>query len=48
MNTRQAEYKTDIGRLAEDMAKRQTQFLLTVFGMIVLAKAFPGFLIRHS
>lgn len=46
MNTKQAEYKTDISRLAEDMAKRETRFLLAVFGMVALATAILGFLIR--
>lgn len=53
MNTKQAEYKTDIGKLAgqfetlrTDMAKRETRFLLAVFGMVALATTILGFLIR--
>ncbi len=46
MNTRQAEYKTDIARLAEEMAKRDTRIVLAVFGIVALATAILGFLIR--
>ena len=46
MNTKQAEYKTDIARLAEDMAKRETRNLLAIFGMIALAVAILGLLIK--
>ena len=53
MNTKQAEYKTDIARLAEDMAKRDTESakretrnLLAIFGMIALAVAILGLLIK--
>ncbi len=47
------EYKTDIARLAEymekldaDAAKQESRFLLAVFGMVALATAILGFLIR--
>ena len=60
MNTKQAEYKTDIARLAEQMAqrdtdaakrdtegaKRETRIILAVFGIVALATAILGFLIR--
>ena len=49
MKTMQAEYKTDIARLAEDMAKlateagkRETRLLLSVAAMIGLGIANPG------
>ncbi len=53
MKTMQAEYWTDIARLAEDMAKRDkdnsrwhaTLFIATV-GVIGIATAILGFLIR--
>ena len=45
MKTMQAEYSTDISRLAEDMAKRETRMLLAVAGMIGLGVAFLGILI---
>lgn len=35
MNTRQAEYKTDIARLAEDAAKRHTQMVLFTAGLFI-------------
>ncbi len=44
--TRQAEYRTDIARLAEDMAKRETRLLLAVAGMFSLAVIVLGLLIR--
>ena len=46
MNTKQAEYKTDIEKLRTDMAHRDKQNLLAIFGMIALAVAFLGFLIK--
>lgn len=56
MNTKQAEYKTDIGklsgeyktaieRLRTNMAIRDKQLLLAIFGMLALAVAFLGFMI---
>jgi len=45
MNTMQAEYRTDIARLAEDNAKRETRTLLAIAGMIGLAVAILGLLI---
>ena len=51
MNTHQAEYRTDIARLAEDMAKRDAeaakrdkQQLLAIAGMIALGIAILGFI----
>ena len=46
MNTKQAEYKTDIARLAEDAAKRETRLIVTVAGLVVAAVAILGVLIR--
>ncbi|MCY4546759.1 MAG: hypothetical protein OXC28_00205 [Defluviicoccus sp.] len=43
---RQAEYRTDIARLAEDMAKRETRLLLAVAGMVSLAVIVLGLLMR--
>ena len=37
MNTMQAEYRTDIARLAEDMAKRSWQQLVAVIGALAVA-----------
>ena len=53
MNTHQAEYRTDIARLAEDMAKRdaeaakrETRMLLAVAGLISFGVVILGILIR--
>ncbi len=46
MNTDQAEYRTDMERLAEDNAKRETRLILTMAGLIVGAVAILGVLIR--
>ena len=53
METRQAEYRTDIARLAEDMAKRdaeatgrETRLLLALAGLVSLAVVILGILIR--
>ncbi len=46
MNTRQAEYKTDIARLAEDAAKRETRLIITMAGLVIAAVAILGVLIR--
>ena len=53
MNTKQAEYKTDIARLAEQMAqrdteahRRETRIILAVFAAVALATAILGFMIR--
>ena len=53
MKTMQAEYKTDIGRLAEDMAKRdtetakrETRIIVTMVGLFVAAVTVLGVLIR--
>ena len=48
MKTMQAEYKTDIARLAEDNAKRETRLIVTMAGLIVAAVAVLGVLIRGS
>jgi len=45
MKTMQAEYCTDIARLAEDNAKRETRTLLAIAAMIGLAVAILGLLI---
>ena len=52
MKTMQAEYKTDIARLAEDMAKRdaeaarrETRLLLSMAGLLAVAVAILGLLI---
>jgi len=50
MNTMQAEYKTAIARLAEDMAKRdteaakrETRLILAILGIVGLAVALLKF-----
>ena len=48
MKTMQAEYKTDIARLAEDNAKLETRLIVTMAGLIVAAVAVLGVLIRGS
>lgn len=45
MKTMQAEYKTDIARLAEEAAKRETRLILTMVGLITVAVAILGVLI---
>lgn len=52
MKTMQAEYKTDIARLAEDMAKRdaeaarrETRLLLSTAGLLAVAVTILGILI---
>ncbi len=49
MNTMQAEYRTDIARLAEDMARRETRLIVTIVATVIggggLAVAFLAFLI---
>lgn len=37
MKTMQAEYKTDIARLAEDMAKRETRLILALLAIVGIA-----------
>lgn len=51
MNTKQAEYKTDIARLAEDAAKRdaeaakrETRLIVTIAGLLAVAVAVLGFI----
>ena len=44
MNTKQEEYKTDIARLAEDAAKRETRMLLAVICVMALGIAILGFM----
>ena len=46
MKTMQAEYKTDIARLAEDNAKRETRLIVTIAGLLAFAVAVLGLLIR--
>ncbi len=43
MKTMQADYKTDIARLAEESAKREIRLLLAILGMIALAVAILKF-----
>ncbi len=56
METKQAEYRTDIsllaekmseniGRIEKDAAQRETRLILAVAGMLALAVAVLGFLI---
>ncbi len=49
MSTMQAEYRTDIARLAEDMARRETRLIVTIVATVIggggLAVAFLAFLI---
>lgn len=42
MKTMQAEYKTDIARLAEDNAKRETRLLISIAGLLAVAVAILG------
>ena len=37
VNTKQQEYKTDIARLAEDNAKRETRLIVTMIAIVALA-----------
>lgn len=46
MKTNQAEYRTDIARLAEDIAKRETRMVLAVAGLNSFGVAILGILIR--
>ena len=46
MNTMQAEYKTDIALLAEQLAERDARLLGGVLGIIGLGLVVLGFLIR--
>ena len=48
MNTKQQEYKTDIARLAEDMAKRDKENQRWQIGMWVAAIVILGVIIRFS
>ncbi len=43
MKTAQSEYKTDIARLAEDNAKRETRLILALVSVVVLAIAILRF-----
>ena len=45
MKTNNAEYRTDIARLAEDNAKRETRMLLVVAAMMGLGIAILGFIL---
>ena len=45
MKAQQAEYKTDIARLAEDAAKREMRLTLTVVGVMIAAVTIIGVLI---
>ena len=44
MKTMQAEYKTDIARLAEDNARRETRLILALIGIVAAAVAILKFL----
>ena len=44
MNTKQAEYKTDIAQLDKRLATRDTWILLTIFGMMSLGIAILAFI----
>ena len=46
MKTAQAEYKTDIARLAEDIAKRDKDNLRWMIGLWIVAIVVLGFVIR--
>ena len=46
MNTHQAEYRTEIARLAEDSAKWETRMLLAVAWLISVGVVILGMLIR--
>ncbi len=46
MKTMRAEYKTDVARLAEDNAKRETRLIVTIAGLLAFAVAVLGLLIR--
>ena len=45
MKTNNAEYRTDIARLAEDNAKRETRMLLVVAAMMGLGIAILDFIL---
>ena len=47
MNTQKAEYKTDIARLAEDLAKREAQIIWTLIAVGGLSTAILGTLITQ-
>ena len=46
MNTKQAEYKTDIARLAEQIAQRDKDNMRWNIGLWIATMVVPGFLIR--
>ena len=48
MKTTQAEYKTDIARLAENNAKRETRLIVTIAGLLAFTVAVLSLLIRWS
>ena len=48
MKTMKAEYKTDIARLAEDAAKRETRLIITIAGFLVGAVTVLAFIISSS
>ena len=45
MKTHQAEYKTDIARLAENIARRDTHMLLSIAAIMVLGLTILGFIL---
>ena len=44
MKSKQAEYKTDIARLAEQMASRETRMLVVVIAIMALGLTVLGFM----
>ncbi len=46
--TCQHEYKTDIARLSEESARRETRMLLAMAGIVSLGVVVLGFLIRSG
>lgn len=46
MNTKQAEYKTDIARLSEENAKREGRLILAVLTIVVAGVVVLGVLMK--
>lgn len=45
MKTVQSDYKTDIARLAEDNAKRETRMIVTIAGLLAAGFTVLGVLV---
>ncbi len=45
METRRQEYRTDIGRLAEEMARRDSRLIISVLGIMVAGITILGFIL---